>query len=97
MLVVDKKYSITSFAAVETFQYLLGKKASMVDICDWINELIERHLTSRIDENGLANASRKFLIVWKSISSKIVRLLCQNSDGQSEAKSTILKVANLRV
>ena len=89
------------YEAIETFQYLLERKASMADICDWINETVERHLTSRIEEStttttageggGLMAAAKKFLSTWKSIARKIVRILCQPSDeeGRNEAKSIV--------
>ena len=99
--------------AFESFQYLLEKKACMADICEWINDLIERHLTSRIaaggggDErggHGLASTAKRFLEAWRTISNGIFRALCNdeghsrpNSDAKSKNYWHIFRVTILRL
>ena len=86
-------------AAFESFQYLLEKKACMADICEWINDVIGRHLTSRVavaaaaaggDEvrgggHGLAPTAKKFLEAWRTISNWIFRALCSD-DGPATSR-----------
>jgi len=90
----------------ESFQYMLERKACMADICEWINDLIERHLTSRIAPNssanagagGLVGAAKKFLETWSTVSNGIFRELCDSqghrhsSNGEAKSSLRLLQV-----
>ena len=99
------------FLALNSFHYLLEKKACAADVCDWINiHLIERHLTSRIGTSiaadtsmGLASAAKKFLGAWRLESNRVFRLLCTSNPALSgrtnnnEAKSKSYPLCNLQI
>lgn len=58
----------------KTFENLLKQRASMAEICTWMIRVVETHVqgTTSSETAGLVTACRRFILMWNTLSTKVL-------------------------
>lgn len=83
---VSLMFAWLKFAALDTFQYMVKRRASMADLCVWLRGLVESLLLPKMETVGFRTASRRFLMVWSTVCTNIMQKLRQKGPSNASSK-----------